>query len=119
MSSASTRFQLMSLKCENSDIRKLSDHTAEYVRSSLPKIYSRELVDVIFEQPYCRIGDLAEKGIAKRQTASRYLKEMVQIGVLHEISAGKEKLFLHPKLMQLITRDNNQFERYENLIKKI
>jgi len=93
-------------------IRKLSDHTTQFVRSSLPKIYSRELVDVIFEQPYCRIGDLAEKGIAKRQAASRYLKELVQIGVLQEITMGKEKIFLHPKLMQLITRDNNQFEYY-------
>ena len=93
-------------------IRKLSDHTTQFVRSSLPKIYSRELVDVIFERPYCRIGDLAEKGIAKRQAASRYLKELVQIGVLQEITMGKEKIFLHPKLMQLITRDNNQFEYY-------
>jgi len=95
-------------------IRKLSDHTTQFVRSSLPKIYSRELVDVIFEQPYCRIGDLAEKGIAKRQAASRYLKELVQIGVLQEIMMGKEKIFLHPKLMQLITRDDNQFECYEH-----
>ena len=100
-------------------IRKLSDHTTEFVRSSLPKIYSRELVDVIFEQPYCRIGDLAGKGIAKRQAASRYLKELVQIGVLREITMGKEKIFLHPKLMQLITRDDNQFEYYKNSIKLI
>lgn len=93
-------------------IRKLSDHTTKFVRSSLPKIYSHELVDVIFEQPYCRIGDLAEKGIAKRQTASRYLKELVRIGVLQEVTMGKEKIFLHLKLMQLITRDDNQFECY-------
>lgn len=100
-------------------IRKLSDHTTDYVRSSLPKIYSRELVDVIFEQPYCRIGDLAEKGIAKRQSASRYLKELVQVGVLHEISVGKEKLFLHPKLMHLISRDDNRFENYGSSTKVI
>ena len=55
-------------------IRQLSDETARRVRAELPKIYSRELVDVIFEQPYCRIQNLVSGGIAKRQTASRYLQ---------------------------------------------
>lgn len=93
-------------------IRALADHTTEYVREKLPKIYSRELVDIIFEQPYCRIGNLVEEGIAQRQSASRYLKEMAAIGVLHEQEYGREKLFIHPKLMQLLIRDSNQFTLY-------
>ena len=93
-------------------IRGLSDHTTEFVRRKLPKIYSRELVDVIFEQPYCRISDLVEKGVVHRQAGSRYLKQLVALGVLSEISAGKEKLFIHPKLMRLLSRDTNSFERY-------
>ncbi len=44
-------------------------------------------------------------GIAKRQTASTYLKKLVEISVLEEHRLGKEKLFLHPKLMQLLTTD--------------
>lgn len=95
-----------------SAILALANHTVEYVRLSAPKIYSRELVDVIFEQPYCRISNLVEKGIAKRQAASRYLKELVTLGVLIEISFGKEKLFIHPKLMRLLSADNNGFDLY-------
>ncbi len=94
-------------------IRALSDHTSEHVRQHLPKIYTRELVDVIFEQPYCRIANLVDKGIAKRQAASRYLKELAALGVLHEMAFGKEKLFIHPKLMRLLTRDSNRFENYQ------
>lgn len=93
-------------------IRGLASHTTEHVRNKLPKIYSRELVDVIFEQPYCRIGNLGEAGIAKRQSASRYLKELAAIGVLREQQIGKEKLFIHPKLMQLLLRDSNKFTHY-------
>jgi Fic family protein len=93
-------------------IRKLAEHTTEYVRGKLPKIYSHELVNLIFELPYCRIGSLTEAGIAKRQTASQYLKQLVEIGVLAEAPVTKEKLFIHPKLMQLLTRDGNQFEVY-------
>lgn len=93
-------------------IRGLAEHTTEYVRTRLPKIYSRELVDVIFEQPYCRIGNLVDKGIAQRQAASRYLHYLVSLGVLREMPFGKEKLFIHPKLMQLLDRDNNVFQPY-------
>jgi len=93
-------------------IRALADHTAIRVREQLPSIYSRELVDTIFEQPYCRIDNLVEKGIAKRQTASVYLKKLVEIGVLVEQQAGREKLFIHPKLMQLLMHEQNRFEPY-------
>jgi Fic family protein len=93
-------------------IRGLAEHTTAHVRQALPKIYSRELVDVIFEQPYCRISDLMTKGVAQRQAASRYLKELVGIGVLQEMAVGKEKLFIHPKLMQLLSWDGNEFVKY-------
>lgn len=93
-------------------IRALSEHTTEYVRQELPKIYSYELVSLIFELPYCRIGNLVDAGIAKRQAASQYLKQLVEIGVLVEASSAKEKLFIHPKLMQLLTEDGNQFKPY-------
>ena len=93
-------------------IRKLAEHTTTHVRDRLPKIYSRELVDVIFEQPYCRIANLVEKNIAQRQAASRYLKDLANLGVLRETQLGKEKLFIHPKLMQLLTRDSNDFTPY-------
>ncbi len=93
-------------------IRSLAEHTTAFVREHLPKTYTRELIDVIFEQPYCRIGNLVEKEIAQRQAASRYLKDLAGLGVLHEVSAGKEKIFIHPKLMQLLVRDSNVFTPY-------
>ncbi len=88
-------------------IRDLAAQTSAYVRHAAPGIYSHELVNLIFERPYCRIGDLEPAGIAKRQAASRYLKQLVAIGVLQEKSFGKEKLFLHPKFLRLLTRDDN------------
>jgi Fic family protein len=83
-------------------IRKLGDATAAQVRTSLPKIYSRELVDELFKQPYCRIENLVQGGIAKRQTASQYLKQLVEIGILEERKSGREKLFVNGKLMELL-----------------
>ena len=93
-------------------IRKLQAHTVDHVRKAAPKIYSHELVNLIFELPYCRIQNLTEREIAGRQTASVYLKELVKLGVLEEKTVGREKLFIHPKLMRLLTRDANEFVSY-------
>jgi Fic family protein len=86
-------------------IRNLADTTAERVRDHLPKIYSRELIDEIFMQPYCRIDNLVRRGIVKRQTASRYLKLLAGMGVLEEQKIGREKLFVNPDLLSLLADD--------------
>lgn len=98
-----------------SAVRQLNENTNRYIKERLPKIHSRELIDKIFEQPYCRIQTLVDGGIAQRQTAASYLKKLVEINVLIEVYAGKEKLFVHPKLMQLMTTDNDEFIRYQLL----
>ena len=93
-------------------IRSLQAMTVEHVKQAAPKIYSHELVDLIFELPYCRIQNVIDRNIARRQAASRYLKQLSDIGVLKEVTAGREKLFIHPKLMQLLTRDGNRIAPY-------
>lgn len=81
-------------------VRALMAETTEYVREKLPKIYTHELVQALFTQPYCRIDNLVERGVAKRQTALIYLKQLVEIGVLEEMSAGREKLYINTRLLQ-------------------
>ena len=88
-------------------IRKLMQDTAERVREKAPAVYSRELVELIFVQPYCRIGNLVEADIAKRQTASVYLKALCDVGVLKETQVGREKMFINPHLMKLLTAERD------------
>ena len=84
-------------------IRDLLDRTADQTRRYLPKIYSRELVETIFVHPYCRISDLVEAGIAKRQSASVYLKALRDRGILREVDGGREKLYTNPALLTLLS----------------
>ncbi len=93
-------------------IRELMEHTAEYVQARLPKIYSWEFVALLFQQPYCRIGNLVDAGIAKRQTASVYLKQLSDIGVLKELKSGRETLFVHPKYIELLSGEENVWVYY-------
>lgn len=83
-------------------IRDLLDQTAERIRRDLPKIYTRELAEVIFVNPYCRISDLVQAGIAKRQAASVYLKALADNGLLQEVKAGRENLYINPALLALL-----------------
>lgn len=92
-----------------SAIRRLMEATREHVRKQLPKIYRHELVDMIFQWPYVRIANVVEAGLAERQTASRYLKQLVGVGVLHETQAGREKLFVHTRLLRMLTSEANDF----------
>ena len=93
-------------------IRQLFDHSCEYARDRLGRTYSYELISLIFELPYSRIQDVVDRSIAGRQAASRYLKQLTEIGVLEEMSAGREKLFIHPKLLRLLTHEQNEFPSY-------
>jgi Fic family protein len=88
-------------------MRKLQDEQMEVVRTERPKIYSRELMDTIFEQPYCRIANLVEKGIAQRQAASRHLKALTEIGVLEEQAHGREKLWVNRDLLRVLTTESD------------
>jgi Fic family protein len=85
----------------------LHAHATTFVRTHAPKIYTRELVDMLFVQPYCRIQNLVEADIAKRQTASVYLKQLADAGMLRETKVGREKLFIHPNFVRLLTSDDH------------
>ncbi len=100
-------------------IRRLQQSAVDHARAAAPKIYTRELLDLVFERPYCRINNLTERGIAKRQTASVYLKELVRIGLLEEKAVGREKLFINPRLMTLLTRDSNDFSAYQRRSQRV
>ena len=77
--------------------------TQDNAKKQLPShVYSKELIEILFEQPYCKIRFLVDKGIAKRQTAAEYLDQLEKIGILRKIRVGKENLYLNIKLYDLL-----------------
>ena len=92
-------------------IRQLTAMVTDHLRTKHPKLYDRDLVDVIFEQPYCRIRNVVDRGLGTRQSASKYLHGLVAAHVLREVRVGREVLFVNPRLMALLTHDSNDIER--------
>jgi Fic family protein len=86
-------------------VRTLLEETTERMRREAGPIYSRELAELIFVRPYCRISHIVEAGLAKRQTASAYLKHLTDIGILREHKVGREKVFVNPAFIELLKQD--------------
>ncbi len=85
------------------EIRNLLDETLEEARQKLPgRVYSKELIELLFEQPYCKVKFLVDRDLAKRQTAAEYLKELESAGILQSKQAGREKLYLNVRLYELL-----------------
>lgn len=83
-------------------IYDLFQEVIDRVRSDAEDIYSYELVEAIFYQPYCRIGILVDLGIASRNTASKYLNKLVKMQILEKQKEGNEFLFLNTKLYKIL-----------------
>ena len=85
-------------------IRDLFDRTLARCRAKLPpKVYSKELVELVFTQPYCKIQFLVDAGIAERKTASAYLQELEKLGILKGEKQGREVIYKHPGLLKVLT----------------
>jgi Fic family protein len=85
-------------------IRRMEKETSDRLRGvpELKKIYSEELADVLLSFPYVRIQTLTEKGIARRQAASKYLHMLASYGMLTALPSAKEKLFVNRPLMDFL-----------------
>lgn len=86
------------------DIRSLMEETLEKAKRELPgRVYSKELIELLFEQPYCKIKFLVDRDIAKRQTAGDYLSELEKTGILKSKKVGREQLYLNTRLYELLS----------------
>lgn len=84
-------------------IKNLLDKTTEDAKKKLPsRVYSKELIELIFEEPYSKTEFVVNAGIAKRQTAAEYLKELEKIGLLTSKKVGKEVLYLNHNLQKIL-----------------
>ena len=85
-------------------IYHLFQTTQEKIKNDANDIYSYELVETLFSQTYCKIAVLVEKGIASRNTASRYLKRLTEMGILTQQLMGNEMLYLNHQLYEILAK---------------
>ncbi len=74
------------------------------VKEVLKSSYSKELVDLLFSHPYIKIKVLEDHNIAKRQTASEYLKKLEADGLLTSLKIGNEIYYINKKLIEVLSK---------------
>jgi hypothetical protein len=90
-------------------IRAVLEATAAQVRAGAPKHFSTELLELIFLEPCCRIGDLVARGPSERHHASSVLKEPVRLGILREERCWRAKIFVNRSYLDRLASDEPAF----------
>lgn len=83
-------------------IQNLIGNTCTFIQNKAPTVYNKDLVELLFVQPYVRIDNLVKQGLMGRFTASKHLKILCEIGILVEMKVGREKLFINKKFLDLL-----------------
>lgn len=63
------------------------------------------LLDVLFEQPYCRIANVLDACHVSRPTATNWLNALSSAGILHDFRRGRERIFVNTRFMNLLIND--------------
>ena len=86
-------------------IQFIMNKTKSKIKADLPKIYSKDLLEIIFLYPYTKIDFLVSKLQIHRDTASRYLNELEKIKILKSIKLGKMKFFVNVELFDILKKN--------------
>lgn len=83
-------------------IVQLMDSTGQEIKEKLPKVYSKDLVEVLFKLPYTKRQNLINADLGTPKTVGNYLIALEEAGFLKSIKVGKEKLYLNLPLMNIL-----------------
>lgn len=83
-------------------IKELLDNTLKIAQENASKIYRKELIELLFEQPYSKIDFVVNRLGVERKSGSRYLKKLAEIGILESKKIGRETIYVNTKLIEIL-----------------
>ena len=86
------------------EILDLMKKTKEKIRKDAPEIYSKDLLEILFQQPYSKVRFLEDQGIVKRLTAGKYLNKLTSMGILSKVKVGKENLYVNMEFYKILKK---------------
>lgn len=87
------------------EITSLMNAMSEEIKEKLPKVYSKDLIEVLFKLPYIKRQFLMDAGLGNPKTVGNYLLSLEENGFLKSTRVGKEKLYLNYRLMNVLEQD--------------
>jgi Fic family protein len=86
-------------------VKRINDEMAEMtaeIKEKLPKLYSKELIALLFFEFYTKIQYIEEGLSVSRLTAAGYLKTLEDEGFLFSEKLGKERIYMNKRLYDLV-----------------
>ena len=84
------------------DIKALIQAYKLKIREEKPKIYRQELLNNLFNHPYTKIEFVMTDLAVTRITATKYLDELTDIGLLQKEKIGRSSYYVNVELLQLL-----------------
>jgi Fic family protein len=84
------------------EIKKLMQQYKQSIRTTLPKMYSQDLLNNLFKYPYTKIEYLENDLGVSRSTAIRYLKELEKLKLLAKQKIGRDNFYINQPLFDLL-----------------
>lgn len=84
-------------------LRTLQERTVLDIRECGGIQPAAELAELLMVNPYLRIQNVIDAGLAKRQTASSWLNTLVAANLLTEVKVGRQKLFINERSLEILT----------------
>jgi Fic family protein len=78
------------------------EETTNEIKMKLPKVYSKDLIEILFRLPYTKRQHLIDENIGNLKTVGNYLIALERNGILKSEKFGKEKLYLNQKLLKIL-----------------
>lgn len=85
-------------------IKNLLEKTILIVQEKATKVYRKELIELLFEHPYSKIEYVVDRLGVERKAASRYLKQLEDIGILKSQKIGRETIYINTELIEILKR---------------
>jgi Fic family protein len=71
------------------------------------KFYSQDLINNLFRHPYTKIEFVMQDLDVGRITATKYLDELDQLGILHKVKLGRDNYYINTDLYNLLSNVNS------------
>jgi len=86
------------------NIKDLLEKSIAETKEKATKIYRKELIELLFEQPYTKIEFVVNRLKVERKAASRYLKKLAEIGILRSEKIGRETIYINKELSEILKK---------------
>lgn len=73
------------------------------MRDELPRVYSQDLLNLLFNHPYTKIDQVKDDLMVTYKTAIKYLDELVRIQLLEKYKIGRDSYYINVALMHILS----------------